>query len=437
MDTMRNFGSDFTGPDDHGDEHIGDEQGVEAPPLIGTDERRMHVRAYNFWAQMLGERSYPAIENLDVGNLSDFGPNAVLLDFTSGIEDPVVSFVGEALREECQLPAGLGHISEVPGRSLLSRLTDHYLQIIANRAPIGFEAEFVNDRGVNIMYRGILLPFSSDDENIDFILGVMNWKQVADPALAASLRKEVETSIRPARAVVPVWADGPAAGQIDRADEAKPVEGQPGAEDMIVSEPDDAAGLADWLSLARETAETAKDAGVRSRSALYSAISRAYDFSLVAVERPDDYRELLDDAGLSMQARAPMTPIVKLVFGADYDKTRLTEYSAALAHGHETGLVRGGLGDYLARYDGGLKGLMRDIRARRTSSDSVQDKYVAARGALRDAESFGSARYHAGDEEFVVLIGRRSDDGSLAVVGAVDGDAALLKRAIVKAAAAR
>ena len=33
-------------------------------------------------------------------------------------------------------------ISDVPSRSLLSRLTDHYMQIIANRSPVGFEAEF-------------------------------------------------------------------------------------------------------------------------------------------------------------------------------------------------------------------------------------------------------------------------------------------------------
>ena len=62
---------------------------------------------------------------------------------------------------------------------LLSRITDHYMQIIANRAPIGFEAEFVNDRGINIMYRGILLPYSSDDDTIDFIYGVINWKEAA------------------------------------------------------------------------------------------------------------------------------------------------------------------------------------------------------------------------------------------------------------------
>jgi hypothetical protein len=386
----------------------------------------MHVRAYNFWAQMLGERSFPPIENLDVGNLSDFGSNAVLLDFTAGITDPTVSFVGEALREECELPDELGHISDVPGRSLLSRLTDHYLQIIANRAPIGFEAEFVNERGVNILYRGILLPFSSDDETIDFILGVMNWKEVADRALSASLRKEVETSIRHAQppvGVAPVWADGPASEGLEDA--------------AIGAEPVVDAGLADWLSLARETAETAKDARVRSRTALYSAISRAYDFSIAAEERPDDYAELLDDAGLSVQARAPMTPIVKLVFGADYDKTRVTEYATALAHAREAGLARGDLGDYLSRYEGGLKGLVRDIRGRGKKGDSADDRHAAACDALRDADCFGSADHAASDAEFVVLIGRRNDDGTLAIVGAVEGDAALTRRAMIKAAAAR
>ena len=79
-------------------------------------------------------------------------------------------------------------IADVPAASLLSRLTDHYMQIIANRAPIGFEAEFVNQREENICYRGILMPFSSDGDAIDFIYGVINWKTVAEaePAQAVA-----------------------------------------------------------------------------------------------------------------------------------------------------------------------------------------------------------------------------------------------------------
>ena len=75
---------------------------------------------------------------------------------------PTIAFLGRALRAECALDTAIRHIGEVPSRSLLSRLTDHYLQIIANRAPIGFEAEFVSQRGHNTLYRGILMPLSSD-----------------------------------------------------------------------------------------------------------------------------------------------------------------------------------------------------------------------------------------------------------------------------------
>ena len=55
---------------------------------------------------------------------------------------------------------------------------------------------------------------------------------------------------------------------------------------------------------------------------------------------PEDYAELLDDAGLKAQARAPMTPVVKLVFGVHYDKTRLTEFAAALVLGEARGRRR-------------------------------------------------------------------------------------------------
>ena len=144
---------------------------------IGTDERRMHVRAYNYWVSLLDGRDFPSIEDLDSGDVADFSPHSVLLDFTCGSENPAMPYLGAAIRDECGLDDDMRTIAQVPSRSLLSRLTDHYMQIIANRAPIGFEAEFDNQRGESICYRGILLPFSSDGDTIDFIYGVINWKK--------------------------------------------------------------------------------------------------------------------------------------------------------------------------------------------------------------------------------------------------------------------
>lgn len=463
MDSMRGLLS--------GD-HDQDDGAIEAPPAIGIDERRMQVRAYNFWAALLEDRAYPSVEDLDLDQLDDFGTNAVLLDFTAGIENPGIAFLGERLRAESAIKDEVHYINQIPGRSLLSRLTDHYLQIIANRAPIGFEAEFVNDSGVTIMYRGILLPFSSDDDTIDFILGVINWKEAASTSQAEELQLSVEQALRSAptlTAPVPVWADGPDSEHIDaeaspgfaaldEEAEAPAQTRRPSTLDAIVASGfrvaaqddivddvdqdtetllDDGAELADWLALARETAERAQAADSRSRNALYQAVGKAWDFALAAEEQPDAFAELLSDAGLKAQERAPMTPVVKLVFGARYDKTRLAEYACVLGHARKTGLSRGELGGYLESYPGGLKALVRAERTRRKPEGVAamnDEKLEAKLIALRGAQPAVIMEHDAGDAEFVVLVARRMMDGHIGIVAHSEVDAALLNKVVHKAA---
>jgi hypothetical protein len=407
------------------------EAGPERPPEIGSDERRMHVRAYNHWVSLLRHRAYPSIEDLDPENIADFGPNSVLLDFTRGIEDPVIRYLGAALREECGVNASIVRVAEVPNRSLLSRLTDHYLQIIANRAPIGFEAEFVGQRGHNTLYRGILMPFSSDEERIDFIYGVINWKEMLDAESEARLHAEIEQSRRQAPELAntaPIWADGPSRGLT-----AAPA---PAAATPFVC--DDETGLADRLMLARESAAAARASDTRSRAALYRALARAYDFAVAADEAPEAYAELLDDAGLTAQARAPMTPAVKLVFGADYDKTRLTEFAAVLSHARRLAVPQGGLDAFLEVAPGGIKGIVQAERACRRPAPvaaSPADRIARAAAELRARPPLARvALASPGEGDFTVLLARRSGD-TLEVVADLGADAALTERAIRRAAA--
>ncbi|WP_033074698.1 hypothetical protein [Sphingopyxis sp. MWB1] len=425
MDSMRGLLSGNHGQDDGA---------IDAPPVVGVDERRMQVRAYNYWASLLGDRSYPSVEDLNLDR-ADFGANAVLLDFTSGVENPGLAFIGEKLRAESEIGDDVHYISQIPGRSLLSRLTDHYLQIIANRSPIGFEAEFENERGMTIMYRGILLPFSSDDDTIDFILGVINWKEVAPADQEAELQLSVEQALRsaaPLTAPAPIWADGPVSGQ--GIEEAAPGFGALGDDAGAPSTPvaPDAA-LSDWLALARETAARAYQADSRSRAALYQAVGTAWDFALAAQSHPDDFAALLRDAGLGVQARAPMTPVVKLVFGADYDKTRLAEYACALTHAGEANVGRGELAAYLENYAGGLKGLVKDVRALRRSRAAPRRHSAKALNALREARPAAMLKHDAGEAEFVLLIARSMADGQVGIVARADDDPALVERLAKKA----
>ena len=592
MDTLRgNFGSgeyddrhDFDASEELDAATHGEEATRDLPPAaIGQDERRMQVRAYNHWAGLLGERTYPSIEDLEPDALPDFGPHSVLLDFSSGIEDPIVHYLGDKLADECGAPQPIERLSDVPPRSLLSRITDHYMQIMANQAPIGFEAEFVNQRGSSILYRGILLPFSSDDETIDFIYGVINWKEMADAATADELLLEIDQALdveedAPGAATprhhddpIADWADSPAheageyadssdetpelispapdmlsdnvadfgaepveeeapsevdlpvpdfgqyalddpdededegeddsaysfasladyieapakkavdldADEFDPADyqvegvdlsEAEeaavptayepPLEGyaeeqaeQPVTEPVWVEEaaveapqafspvevePDfaadtlaDDADLHDCLAAARELARSASASEDRSRQALYAAVGRAYDFSLAAKEAPKAYDALIAESGLTVQERAPMTPVVKLVFGSDYDKTRLTEYAAVLNHAHRLELARGTLADFLAEADGGLKGVVNaERRLRREESGKVVEPENVIRETLaQKLRELEAMMLEAEGPEFSLVMVRRDAQEGIQVIGEVSDDIAMIERA--------
>ena len=433
MDTYRGFYHDLSADDDWPEVDFGeDDTPREAPPSpVGQDERRMQVRAYNHWASLLDDRSFPSTTQLDPEALPDFAPYSVMLDFTDGIEDPAIRYLGSALAEECGAAGPIARLSDVPPRSLLSRITDHYLQILANQAPIGFEAEFVNQRGRTILYRGILLPFSSDDLTIDTLYGVINWKELADQATTDALLREIDLALaagpEPRRdGPLSNWADGPS--DDPAGDDVLDLTGM----DLPVEPPP--AVLADWLAAARSQAERARGAEDRSRDALYAAIGMAHDFALAAAADPGEFARLVADAGLTVQQRAPLTPVVKLVFGADYDKTRLTEYATALGHAQRLGLGRGTLADYLATTPGGLKGV---VAAERQHKRAAAGPHRAARTAphaalaerLRALSPRPLGEVAAQGAEFAVLLARRLPDGQVVLLGEVADDLPLLEQA--------
>jgi len=491
MDGFREYPSEFDLP-----QASEAEQPYDVSAAIGTDERRMHVRAYNHWASLLRGRDFPSIEDLEPDEVEDFSSHSVLLDFTCGRDDPAIPYVGALIRDECGLNDDMRNISEVPSRSLLSRLTDHYMQIIANRSPVGFEAEFENPAGESICYRGILMPFSSDGDAIDFIYGVINWKHVGEPDDAAPIEAVVETEAKASplaleeepleltdvvEAVIepatidevteefdppafdeeptpafdapeeePTLAeetvanfDEPAVAQEPVADFEDPSVAPPRVpfswENVTVGDDDDDdaipevaldadAGLADRLWAARETAETVKAGEGRTRTALYKALSLAYDFAVAADQSPEEYAELLEESGVKAQARAPMTPIVKLVFGIDYDKARLTEFAAALSFARRQDVEQGGFQTFIEKQAGGLKALVAAERAARRPEAKADTKTETARAQLRSAPALSLADVPASDE-FALVLTRRGADGTHEPVAVVH-DEALVEKAI-------
>ena len=473
-------GVDWDGADDDSECAVDD----SPPAPVGQDERRMQVRAYNYWAGLLGERSFPSVEDIEFDAMPDFADSSVLLDFTGGMETPAIAYLGDRLAAECGNAGPIRTLDDVPSRSLLSRITDHYLQILANEAPIGFEAEFINERGVTILYRGILLPFSTDDETIDFIYGVINWKEVADQLTTDELLLEIDQALeakgvdndaddlspgeigagRPAARPFPVssitrWADGPGAGESGTGDESGSPQPEARApaipaptfarlDAYVAGAPAPAEAAADTrsgdheapahdlhacLEQARTLAEAARGADLRSRGALYEAVGRAYDVSIAAAQEAEAYAQLLDRHGISATRRAPMTPVVKLVFGADYDKSRLAEYAAVLAFAQREGIARGTLAQFLEDNEGGLKDVVARERAFRragtAASPSRKRKSSRIAAKLGTLEGRPLAAIPAEGAAFSVCVIRRDETGEIAYLGEIADDDRLLARA--------
>lgn len=186
--------------------------------LLERQERRMQVRAYNFWASRLGSRAFPDFADLVPADLPDFGPHGVLLDLGEGADRPAIVWLGSALAREAGISGPMRALHDVPGHSLLARITDRHGEVLANRAPVGFEDAFVNRQGVQILCRGILLPFSRDGVTVDAILGVINGKE--RPGFPEAATDDdfapFPSSQRPsAFGSTPMteWADGPADGR--------------------------------------------------------------------------------------------------------------------------------------------------------------------------------------------------------------------------------
>lgn len=547
----------------------------DAPDFAASalDERRLTMRAYLYWQSLLRGRLFPSVADLDPQAVASFSDQSILLDFTQGPEAPILRFVGRALREEGGIEQGALSPVDVPTRSLISRLTAHYMEIHANLSPVGFEAEFESPRDVMTKYRGILLPLSDDGQTINFMYGVVSWKDEAlledttdaqghfaatpshnaafeDDALelTGAMEEDILDLATPVEELplddddidalllsMPVTEpDGPAQPETVNADLAdaltldtvapdapdqttlpdiedllsaasahtasgpEPVIGgapqddaltlewpgdavidEPAAapdEDLLeLSEPlvlesqaaegeDAPLDLADWsqvpesraqdaegddsaveelfgkLELAQLKAAASRSSDHRSRTALYQALAEAHDFGLAATAAPQAYERLLETAGLKQQQRAPFTPITKLVFGEDYDKTRLTEFAASLSYAHREGVRAGSFHDFIENFPGGLKGMVQAERAARAQAmgNRRTDSIEGMRDTLRRLPAIATIEGASipDQEEFaLVLVRRRPMENTVEVIGSVPGSSRMAEAAARRLAA--
>ncbi len=384
-------------------------------------ERRITTKLQDYWINLCGDAPFARLSQFNIEAVPGLARQAFVLDLQQGRDDPRVRLIGDALLADCGADRPCRRLSDLSQASLIARVAGRYRRVLEDQGPVEIAGDHADGAGEIMTYRGIMLPFTTDGRTIDYIIGAVTTK-AADPApQPATLTRTVPLPIpdQGARRLL-AMVEAEISGQDLAAETTK--------------------ALDHSLRECRLLVQQVATAAARSHKALYAALERVYAFHIEAEAEPAALERLLAAAGLRTQAGAPFTPIVKLVFGKDYDKTRLSEYAAALSYAKRCGIPEAGFRRFLEVESGGLKSCVEAERmARRAARPGRSDKTEQAKEVLRKAKALGLiGDLEGGGEEFVLVLGRRSaaQDGVIEVVRILDERSQVVDSAIRRAARA-
>lgn len=383
-------------------------------------ERRLHLMAFDYWHGLKEGRTYPLFKALTPAGLAPFREHCLLLELTD--DEPLVRFAGPHVADLLGGTVEKGmSLKAFAGAAFAEALVKQYSTEEGCTQAVEFEFEEEAMR-----CRGVILPFSSTGDHPHFSMVVANSRLVHAEE-DASVGGIAETAPQPetsepdtSEPIAPDTSDTETDEHTVEPEAVFPDETPP--ESQKISSPEEASETAadapeDGLFGAAVDACRAAAGGVAhldggGREKLYQALAAALALHEQAAANPAAFAETLKQFGLKKQARAPFTPALKLTFGKDYDKTRLTEYAAALAYACRQGQSSDTLAGFLEQEPGGIKGCVRRERAARrgeagTSSARLQEK---AADIVRGLPCVRASALES-DEEFCLVIARRVEDG--------------------------
>ena len=340
-------------------------------------ERRLHLRAFDYWHALNADTDFPLFAALTPEGLSPFKDNCLLLAFTE--EGSSVRFCGERVTTVLGGAVEKGALLEAIADNEFAAALAARFETLEGRTQAA-EFEFVEHP---IESRGIMLPFSARGEGAQFVMVVVNHRKRTSPTVTDPSIDEAQTR-----------------------------------------------ALSLGASACAEVGAAVVHPGNTSRQGLYAALAQTYAFHISASRDPALYRKYLRSQGLRQQRRAPFTPALKLTFGKKYDKTRITEYAAALSFAARNEIGPDDLVDFLNGVPGGIKGCVQNERAVKKGGASAYmaepAEQVLARLKEHPATKINDVKL---DNDFGLALVRRRDDGTAEIVAPISSNEQQIVRA--------
>ena len=179
------------------------------------EEQRLSMRLWGHWDALRGADALPSRTQFTAAAGADLRQNGFTIEITDGGHEPVFRFVGKEIVDEYGHDLAGRSVNDVPVKSVLGWVAGNLADVLQNKSPIGFEDESdFGDHRIN--RRGVLLPFSENHHQIDYVVGAISFKKLLaettfdDPGCSrrsAAIWSSCMTSTRPTslRCLVMSW----------------------------------------------------------------------------------------------------------------------------------------------------------------------------------------------------------------------------------------
>lgn len=147
-------------------------------------ERRRHASVLNYWLSVRGDKEFPPLHDLDPLELSDAGPNSILMELISGGHDAEIRHLGEALRDE----AWPERIIDAPNPSVLACIAKKLPIVAISRDFLAFEDEYETTEG-KTRCSVTLLPLSAGGAWVDYVYALVSTDTGAGKTAKESPKK--------------------------------------------------------------------------------------------------------------------------------------------------------------------------------------------------------------------------------------------------------
>jgi hypothetical protein len=154
---------------------------------INAAERRKHASVLNYWLSIRGDKEFPPLDDLDPLELSDAGPNSILLELISGGHDAEVRHLGEGLVGEERVE----RIIDAPSPSILACIAKKLPIVAISRDFLAFEDEYEGDDGQTRCWV-TLLPLSAGGAWVDYVYALVSADSPAAKAASKKSSKKPE-----------------------------------------------------------------------------------------------------------------------------------------------------------------------------------------------------------------------------------------------------